>query len=345
VRDVIVALDAMGGDAAPGPELAGAVAAVREHSLTVIAVGDEPRMKDELARLGGAPRGLTLVHASEVVTMDDHPGQAFRKKRDSSLRVAVELVRERKADAIVSAGNSGAVLACGIFVLGRLPGVERPPVVTVIPTPAGPLVLCDSGANVDVKATTLAQFGLVGACYDRVVHGRARPRVGLLSNGAEPGKGTELTRAAHAILVEAAPRAQMQYVGYVEGSDLFRGAIDVAVTDGFTGNVLLKTCEGIADGVFGMIRAELMASRGTRLGAALVAPALKRLAKKLDYAETGGALLAGVDGAVVLAHGRSNGAAIASALREARNFAERRIVDEMRRAIESHADVITGRTA
>ena len=341
---VTVALDAMGGDAAPGPELGGAVAAARA-GIRVTAVGDVPRMRDELVRLGGAPPSLSLVHASEVVTMDDHPGQAFRKKKDSSLRVAVELVARDEAQAVVSAGNSGAVLACGIFVLGRLPGVERPPVVTVIPTPAGPLVLCDSGANVDVKASTLAQFGLVGACYDRVVHGRARPRVGLLSNGAEPGKGTELTRAAHAILVEVAPRAQMQYVGYVEGSDLFRGAIDVAVTDGFTGNVLLKTCEGIADGVFGMIRAELMASRGARIGAALVAPALERLAKQLDYAETGGALLAGVDGAVVLAHGRSNGAAIASALREAASFAERRIVDEMRRAIESQADVITGRTA
>ncbi|HTJ43348.1 MAG TPA: hypothetical protein VL463_14685, partial [Kofleriaceae bacterium] len=250
-----------------------------------------------------------------------------------------------EAQAVVSAGNSGAVLACGIFVLGRTPGVERPPVVTVIPTPAGPLVLCDSGANVDVKATTLAQFALVGACYDRVVHGRARPRVGLLSNGAEPGKGTELTRAAHAILVEAAPRAALQYVGYVEGSDLFRGAIDVAVTDGFTGNVVLKTCEGIADGVFGMIRAELTSSRGARLGAALVSPALRRLAKKLDYAETGGALLAGVNGPVVLAHGRSTPAAIASALREAHRFAERKIVDEMRRSIEALNDAWTGRTA
>jgi glycerol-3-phosphate acyltransferase PlsX len=368
---VIVALDAMGGDAAPGPELAGAVQALRARDraaargraegaaraerskdpgppggdLSIIAVGDLPRMNDELARHGGVPRGLRLVHASEVVTMDDQPGQAFRKKKDSSLRVATELVASGQAHALVSAGNSGAVLACGIFVLGRLPGVERPPVVTVLPTPAGPLVLCDAGANVDVKPPTLAQFGMIGACYDRVVHGRAKPRVGLLSNGAEPGKGTELTRAAHAILVEAAPRAAMQYAGYVEGSDLFRGAIDVAVTDGFTGNLILKTCEGIADGVFGMIRAELAGSRGARLGAALVAPALKRLARKLDYAETGGALLAGVNGAVVLAHGRSNAAAIASAIREAASFADKRIVDEMRRAIGDLGEPATGRTA
>ncbi len=339
-----VALDAMGGDAAPGPELAGAIAAVHERRITVIAVGDERRMQDELVRLGGGPPGLRLVHASEVVTMDDHPGQAFRKKKDSSLRRAVELVAAGEASAVVSAGNSGAVLAAGIFVLGRLAGVERPPVVTVLPTPAGPLVLCDSGANVDVKATTLAQFGLIGACYDRVVHGRARPRVGLLSNGAEPGKGTDLTRAAHDILVAAAPRAQMQYVGYVEGSDLFRGAIDVAVTDGFTGNVVLKTCEGIADGVFGMIRQELAGSRMARLGAGLVAPAMTRLAKRLDYAETGGALLAGVGGAVVLAHGRSSEGAIKNALFAAAGFAEKHVVTAIAEAIALHADLwkITG---
>jgi phosphate acyltransferase len=333
----IIALDAMGGDAAPGPELAGAVAAARSRRVEVIAVGDEPRMRDALAALGGPPPGLRLVHASEVVTMDDHPGQAFRKKRDSSLRVAVERVAAGDADAVVSAGNSGAVLAAGIFVLGRLPGVERPAVVTQLPTPAGPLVLCDAGANVDVKPTTLAQFGLIGACYDRVVHARARPRVGLLSNGAEPGKGTELTRAAHAILVEAAPRAQMQYVGYVEGSDLFRGAIDVAVTDGFTGNVVLKTCEGIADGVFGLIRQELAASRASRLGAGLVTPALRRLARKLDYAETGGALLAGVAGAVVIAHGRSTAGAVENALYAAARYARDAITVEMGKAIEAHA--------
>jgi glycerol-3-phosphate acyltransferase PlsX len=335
----VVALDAMGGDAAPGPEMAGALAAVRDRGVHVVAIGDERRMQDELARHGGAPSGLRLVHASEVVTMDDHPGQAFRKKKDSSLRRAVELVAAGEASAVVSAGNSGAVLAAGIFVLGRLPGVERPPVVTVLPTPAGPLVLCDAGANVDVKATTLAQFGLVGACYDRVVHGRARPRVGLLSNGTEPGKGTELTRAAHELLVAAAARTQMQYVGYVEGSDLFRGAIDVAVTDGFTGNVVLKTCEGIADGVFGMIRQELAASRAAKLGAGLIAPALKRVAKRLDYAETGGALLAGVAGAVVLAHGRSNAAAIKNAIVAAAGFAEKRVVDEIAAAIAAHADL------
>jgi len=329
----VIALDAMGGDAAPGPELAGAVAVARAGRAEVVVVGDERRLTEELAQLGGAPPGLRLHHASQVVTMDDHPGQAFRRKPDSSLRVAVELVAAGEAQAVVSAGNSGAILAAGMLVLGRLPGVDRPPVVTVLPTPSGPLTLCDAGANVDVKPGTLAQFGLIGACYDRVVHRRLRPRVGLVSNGAEAGKGTQLTRAAHDLLTGVAGRVEMDYLGYVEGSDLFGGGVDVAVTDGFTGNVVLKTCEGLAGAVFGLIRAELAATARGRLAASQTAPALERVARRLDYAETGGALLAGVAGPVLVAHGRSGPTAIEHALGLAADVVERELVPELAEAI------------
>lgn len=291
---MIIALDAMGSDAAPGPEVAGAVAAVREAELQVVLVGDRARLEAELSRLGAAGPGITIEHAPEVVTMDDHPGEVFRKKRKSSLRLATELVKAGRAHAVVSAGNSGATLSHALFVLGRLPRVERPAIATAFPSPRGPFTVCDVGANVDIKPTMLAQFAMLGAAYDQVVHGRARPRVGLLANGAEPGKGTELTRAAHALIAAAAarPGAGFDYAGYVEGSDLWRGAVDVVATDGFTGNIVLKVCEGIAEAL-----------------------------QRIDYAETGGALLAGVDGVVVIAHGRSNPTAIANAVKLADRFA------------------------
>jgi glycerol-3-phosphate acyltransferase PlsX len=243
------------------------------------------------------------------------------------MRVAVDHVAAGQGDAVVSAGNSGAMLATALFVLGRLPRVERPAIVTVLPTPAGPLVLCDAGANVEPKATHLAQFGVLAAAYDRVVHDRPRPRLGLLSNGSEPGKGNALTREAHALL--AAATGAFQYIGYVEGSDLFRGVVDVIATDGFTGNIVLKTCEGIAEGLFGLVRQELEKTPLARLGSALVAPALRGLAKRIDYTEVGGALLAGVTKPAVIAHGRSDATAIASAIRAAAQFADRSLPDQL----------------
>src|SRR5215467_11378050 len=207
----------MGSDRAAGPEVAGALRAVRATEHEVVLVGDRARLEAELGTESHAR--LSIVHATEVVTMHDHPGQAFRHKPDSSMRVATQRVADGHADAVVSAGNSGAMLATALFVLGRLAGVERPAIVTVLPSPSGPLVLCDAGANTEPRAAQLAQFGVIGAAYDRVVHGRARPRLGLLSNGAEPEKGTALTRGAHEILAKA--KGPFEFVGYVEGSDLF----------------------------------------------------------------------------------------------------------------------------
>jgi phosphate acyltransferase len=336
---VRVVVDAFGSDRAPGPELAGALRAVRAGrtdrgtaALEVVLVGDAARLDAELERLGRTPGdAIRVVHAGEVVGMDDHPAQAFRGKPDSSMRVAIDRVAAGDGDAVVSAGNSGAMLAIALFVLGRLPGVDRPAIVTVLPTPTGPLVLCDAGGNVEPRPSQLAQFGVIAAAYDRVVHGRERPRLGLLSNGAEPGKGTQLTRDAHALL--AAARGGFHYVGYVEGSDLFRGAIDCIATDGFTGNIVLKTCEGIAEGMFGLVRQELEKTPLVRLGSALVAPALRGVARRIDYHEIGGALLAGVQRPVVIAHGRSDDQAIASAIRAAARFAERALPDQLATAL------------
>ncbi len=307
-----VVVDAMGSDHAPHPEIEGVLRAVRELDLDIELVGASLDVRD--------PR-VTVIHASEVVTMHDHPAQAYRAKPDSSMRVAVERVAAGHADAVVSAGNSGAMLACAVFGLKRLPNVERPAIVTVLPTPTGPLVLCDSGANTEPKASQLAQFAILAAAYDRVVHGRDNPRVGLLSNGSEPGKGTPLTREAHELLV----KAPINYVGYIEGSDIFRGVVDVIATDGFTGNIVLKTCEGIAEGMFGLVRQELERTPLARLGSALVAPALRDLAKRIDYTEIGGALLAGVTKPVVIAHGRSDANAMFSAIKAAARFAERQL--------------------
>ncbi|HEY4175697.1 MAG TPA: phosphate acyltransferase PlsX [Kofleriaceae bacterium] len=328
-----VVVDAMGSDRAPSPEVAGALRAVRTGKLTVTLVGDSARLESELARAGRTQNdAVTVVHASEVVTMHDHPGQAFRAKPDSSLRVAVQLVADGKGDAVISAGNSGAMLAASIFLLGRLPGVERPAIVTVLPTPSGPLVLCDAGANTEPKPSHLAQFGVLAAAYDRIVHGRPRPRLGLLANGSEAGKGTPLTRDAYALLA-AATDAPFHFIGYVEGSDLFRGVVDVVATDGFTGNIVLKTCEGIAEGLFGLVRAELDKTTRSRLGAALVAPGLRSLAKRIDYSEIGGALLAGVARPAVIAHGRSDATAIASAIAAAARFAAHSLPAQLATAI------------
>lgn len=336
-----VAVDAMGSDRAPSMEIAGAVALVRTAPVEVILVGDGPRLEAELRRLGAARHPqLRVHHASEVVGMSDHPAKAYRTKLDSSLRVTVDLVAGGKADAMVSAGNSGAVLAHAIFGLGRLPHVDRPAIVTEFPTPAGSLVLCDMGANVDVKPTMLAQFAVLGAAYDIAVHGHRCPRVGLLSNGAEPTKGTELTRAAYALLsaasdlgAEAGARRPFEFLGYVEGNELFSGAVDVVATDGFTGNAVLKACEGFADVVFGLLRTELASTRRTRAGAALAEPALAAIKRRIHYAETGGALLAGVRGVVTICHGRSDLDAIKNAIAMADRFATKGVVDRVGQAI------------
>jgi len=316
-----IAVDAMGGDRAPAAELDAAAAAVREGAeLEVILVGDQPRLEEELARRGVPARApLSIHHASQVITMDDAPAAAVRTKKDASMRVCFDLCKEGRADAVVSAGHSGAMLACGLFVLGRLPGVDRPAIVTTLPTVGGSVVLCDMGANVDPRPELLAQFGVLGGVHAQVALGRTRPRVGLLSNGAEESKGTSLTREAHALLkrIGADPGLGLAYLGYIEGRDIFGGAVDVVVTDGFTGNVAVKTAEGAGLAILAFLKEAFASSARARLGALLARPALQALKKKIDYAENGGAPLVGVDGVVMICHGAATAPALETAIFQA----------------------------
>ena len=341
----VIAVDAMGGDDAPGPEVAGCVRAVREHGLRAILVGDEPRLRAELARLHAADLSIPIRHTTEVITMHDHPSQAARGKRDSSMRVAFDLVRKGEAQAVVSCGNSGALLACGLFVLGRLPGIERPGIVLSFPTLSkgghiGQCALLDMGANVDCKASTLAQFAVLGATFARLRDpALGRPLVGLLSNGEEDSKGTELLREAHALL-RRSPDWDFAYVGFVEGRDIFAYAgpggrcLDVVVTDGFTGNVVLKTAEGAARLLGDLFRLKLRGSILGKLGALLMLPTLRQMKHVIDVERRGGALLIGVDGVVIICHGRSSERAIAAALFLAREQADSGIAAAVGGAIE-----------
>jgi glycerol-3-phosphate acyltransferase PlsX len=332
-----VAVDAMGGDHAPAPEVEGAVAAVRERIARVILVGDEGRVRGELGRHGAdGLEGLTVRHASEVILMEDHPAVAAKGKKDSSMRVAFDLAKEGAVDAVVSAGNSGAMLACGLFVMRRLPGVERPGIVTTFPTVNGVCALIDMGANVECRPETLAQFAVLGAVYARLLHGKARPKVGLLSNGEEAIKGTELTRGAHKLL-SAAGDKDFEFVGYVEGRDIFGGDVDVVVTDGFTGNIVLKTSEGAAAAISAIIKREILASTMGKIGALFLRGTFARLKRTLDVDEHGGAPLIGVDGIAVLTHGAASARAIKNGIRVAASFGDAALPKAVAAAVAKHA--------
>jgi glycerol-3-phosphate acyltransferase PlsX len=332
----------MGADAAPRAEVEGVLWALREADVEIVLVGDEGQVRRALdgAASGGWADRVRLQHAPEVITMHDSPAIAVRHKKKSSMRVCFDLAKAGEVDALVSAGNSGAMMACGLFVLGRSPGIERPAIVTTFPTKKGQCALLDMGANVDPRPHVLAQFAVLGSVYARLHHGRQRPRVGLLSNGSEEHKGTALTRETHHLLCRArgdADRAEFDYLGYVEGRDIFRGDVDVVVTDGFTGNVLLKGLEGLAEAVFHMVGEEVRTgSPLVKLGALLMRPALRRFKRKTDYAETGGAPLLGVEGVALICHGGSDGRAIKNAILVARQFAQLQLARELAKAVGGH---------
>ena len=329
---------------APRVEVAGALAALAEADLDIVLVGDEKRVSEAVqdAARGECPARLEIRHAPESITMHDAPAVAVRQKKQSSMRICFDLVKAGEAGALVSAGNSGAMMACGLFVLGRCAGLERPAIVTTFPTVKGQCALLDMGANVDPRPQVLAQFAVLGSVYARLSHKKARPKVGLLSNGAEEHKGTALTRGAHQLIGRSqqsgAAAVGFDYLGYVEGRDIFRGDVDVVVTDGFTGNVLLKGLEGLAEAMFHMVAAEVRSgSRLERLGALLMRPALRRFKRKTDYAETGGAPLLGVDGVAIICHGGSDGRAIKNAILTAAAFAKSGLAGELRGALNQHA--------
>ena len=340
-----IAVDAMGSDAAPRVEVEGVLDAVRAKNVEVILVGDEPRLRAELKALGAGRESIVIRHAPDVITMHDAPSMAVKQKKQSSMRVCFDMVKAGEADAVVSAGNSGAMMACGLFVLGRLPGVERPAIVTTFPTGVGECALLDMGANIGPKPAVLAQFGVLGSVYARILHGKQHPKIGLLSNGSEEHKGTPLTRDAHQLLVRADAQsgADFTYVGYVEGRDIFKGEVDVVVTDGFTGNVVLKSVEGAAEVILRMVREEVQRSGPlARLGATLMTGVLKRLRSRTDYAEHGGAPLLGVDGVALICHGGSNAIAMKNAVFVADRFAQQHLGKELTSAVARHAFIWEG---
>jgi glycerol-3-phosphate acyltransferase PlsX len=331
-----VAVDAMGGDNAPAAIVQGSINAARKGT-PVILVGREAPVRAQLARLRAGPSlPIEVRHASEVVEMQDHPAQAMRRKKDTSIRRCIALVKEGRASAMVSAGNSGAVMAGAIFVLGRPAGVERPAIISALPAPMGSPILLDMGAVVDCKPIHLVQFALMGEVYARRVMGVKRPRVALLANGEEESKGNELTRAAAAAL----RRSSLDFAGYCEGRDLLTGEFDVIVTDGFTGNVALKTMEGTARVVSDYLRAALHGSLLARLGGLLARPALLRMKRRIDWREVGGAPLVGVSGMGFICHGRSDALAIENAVRRAGLAAGTHFTDEIAEAVAPAAALL-----
>lgn len=326
-----IAVDAMGSDTFPKPDVAGAVLAARECTDTIILVGDEARIRAELAANAAGALPIEVVHASSAVDMHDKPSQVTRAKRDSSMAVAMGLVRDAKADAFVTAGNTGAALAFATLgVLRRIPGVRRPAVASLIRLGDRTIILTDLGANADARPEWLFQFGVMASTYAEKVFGRPNPKVALLSNGEEEGKGNQLVKAS-AALFEA---SSLNFIGNVEPKEMLAGAADVIVADGFVGNIALKSMEAVGDTLFRLIRERITAGGLlVKLGAALARPALREVYRQVDPFETGGAPLLGVNGVVIIGHGRTNAKGIKNAIRQARAAVEGNVVVAIREGI------------
>jgi glycerol-3-phosphate acyltransferase PlsX len=319
----VIAVDAMGSDKAPKPEVEGAILAARHHKVKVLLVGRESEIKAELAHHPSASNlPIEIVHASEVIGMHEKAAQAVRSKRDSSLRVGLRLVREGRSAGFITAGNTGAAMATAKMVLGTLPGVDRPGLAAVFPTSKGTAaILVDVGANVDCKPNNLVEFAVMGEIYSRNIFNIARPRVGLLSVGEEESKGNELTKETFPLLKEL----PLNFIGNVEGRDLYNGHSDVIVCDGFVGNVALKISEGLVEAVRFLLKESLKSTISSQMGALLSRQAFTDFKKRLDYSEYGGAPLLGIKGVCIIGHGSSNSNAIKNAIRVAAQFAETKI--------------------
>jgi phosphate acyltransferase len=331
-----IAVDAMGGDHAPAVVVEGALLAAQDVDAELILVGDKLAVEQECLRIGGKLPRLPIINATQTVSMDESPSVALRK-RDSSMKVAFEMIKRGEAQAVVSAGNSGAMMAIGMLVIGTLPQVTRPAILAIVPGISKGTIIIDAGANVDCKPRQLLQFGIIGSVYAERGLGIVNPRVGVLSNGEEDSKGNELTRAASELL-DSAP---VNYVGYVEGRDFFNGKVDVIVCDGFTGNVALKTMEGVASFAGEILKSGFEKSWLSRLGYLLTRQSLRHAYRKLDYAEYGGARLLGLDGVAIVAHGGSTALAIKNAIRVASESVSQNVNGHISAALESMAQAAT----
>ena len=327
-----IAVDAMGGDNAPYEIVVGALDAVKGNpDITVVLVGKEDEINKIIDEKTKDRSGIEVVNATEVIEFDDVPTKAVRSKKDSSLVVAMKLVKDKQADAFLSAGSTGAILVGGLFIVGRIKGIDRPALTGFFPNPKGYTVLLDIGANADCKARNILEFGVMGSLYAEKVLGIKNPTVGLLNNGTEEGKGNDLTKEAFALMKGS---DQINFYGNIEGRDMPAGTVDVAVTDGFTGNVVLKTTEGVASTIMKMMKDALMSSTKGKIAGAMIKSDMKALKDGFSADAIGGAPFLGVDGIVLKAHGNSRAIAITNAILQARRFKESNYIEELKAHIE-----------
>ncbi|MGV8146508.1 MAG: phosphate acyltransferase PlsX [Alkaliphilus sp.] len=325
-----IVIDAMGGDNAPQETVKGALEAVKQFNVNMILTGNEKALNEELAKHSYNKEKIEVVNCSETIENDEKPVFAIRRKKDSSLVVAINMVKDGKADAIISAGNTGAILAGGLFILGRMKGINRPALAPAYPTSKGVSILIDGGASPDCKPRNLLEFGVMGSLYANKLLNKDNPNVCLVNVGVEEGKGNDLTKEAYELFKEA----PFHFKGNVEARDVPTGYADVIVCDGFTGNIVLKLTEGVAGTIFKILKEELMKSPIRKLGALLIKSGLKSFKKRFDYSEYGGAPFLGVKGVVIKAHGSSNAKAIKNAIRQAKILIETNIVADIEKEIE-----------
>jgi glycerol-3-phosphate acyltransferase PlsX len=331
-----IAVDAMGGDFAPHNIVEGAFLAAKEYGVKVVLVGDEDQVSKELTKYPTSKLPIFIHHAPSVVAMHDSPSTVIRRMKDTSIKVALDLVKGAQVSGVVSAGNSGAAMALAMYILKKLEGVERPAIATIHPTTKGITVLIDSGGNVDCKPFHLVQFAMMGDAYAKYILGKEKPRIGVLSNGEEEGKGNELTREVHDILLET----DLDYIGYVEGRDLNSGEVDVIVCDGFVGNVALKISEGLWETIHAILKWEAQDNIRAKVAYFLMGRAIRRLEKRLDYSEYGGAPLLGINGNCVICHGSSNAKAIMNAILLASELAKNKLNDHVIEELKEKQDML-----
>lgn len=321
-----VIVDAMGGDNAPFEIVKGAALAADEFKVEITLVGDREKIRDAIKKCGIDQNIFEIIHTTEMITNNESPTLAIRRKKDSSIVVGMKMLKEKKGDAFISAGSTGAILAGGLFIVGRINGIDRAALSPVIPGKKGPFMLIDSGANAECKAQNILEFAVMGDIYSKKVLKKQSPTIGLVNIGAEEEKGTEFTKECYKVL----KNSSLNFKGNVEGREIPEGDVDVVVCDGFTGNVILKIYEGVAGTVFGILKSEMMSSTRGKIGGLLLKPVFRNFKRKFDYTEYGGAILLGVDGAVIKAHGSSNAKAVKNAVKQAILCVEGGIVDTIR---------------
>lgn len=330
-----IAVDAMGGDFAPLEVVKGSVLAAREFKIPILLVGQEDKIHAELSKYDISGLDIEVVKANEVIEMGEAPGSAIRRKKDASIVVAVEQVAKGRASALVAAGSTGAAMAASLFGLGRLPGISRPAIAVVLPTMDKPVVLLDAGANSECEPENLYQFAIMGSAFSSKVIGATNPRIGIMNIGGESGKGNTLSQDTYK-LINSQENSTLNFIGNVEGRELFTGICDVVVCDGFVGNVALKVTEGVASMIIKQFKKQLRSSLLARVGALIAKPALSKLSQKMDYNEYGGALLLGIKGTCVISHGSSKAVAIKNAIKVAKESVEKDVNGKISRLYESN---------